>query len=238
MNYASFIKSSSGVKAVTKLLAANNSSLSRLTNIAGEFSCASAIWITSMGVREAVDWIWLAKSIVMSLGTSMRKSELILVISVSICVLAIFLSLLRNVRNSIILVILVAPFNFLFWIVSRISSTAGHKGLALCDSLSWVSQLIKTSVSRKIRLLDSTIAGIAHRADDFGRAFAFSQGRLKFSRQRFNDIHRLDCWNLAHIRLKRLYCFLKSRTHGASFSFWKNYIIPSLICQVNRGKKS
>lgn len=194
-SYRSVVNISSGVAAVIKFLEVSNNSLSRLTNVAGRFSYTNANWIASIGVRAVSDWIWFARRIVISLGISMFKSELILVISFSISALAIFLSLLRNERNSIMLIMLIAPLSLLVWTLSRIVSTAGHNGLAVCDSFSWISQLIKTSVSRKIRLLDSAIAGVAHGANNSGAAFAFFQCAFKFSGQRFNYIGRFGFLN-------------------------------------------
>lgn len=229
MDYGSFIKSSSGVSAVTKSLAVNSNSLSLLTNIAGRFSYAKATWIASMGVREVSDCILFAKRRVISLGTSIFKNELILVISVSITVLVIFLFLLKNERNSIMLIRLDAPFIFLFWMVRRIFSTAGQRGLAVRDSFSCISQLIKTSVSRKIRLLESTIAIIPHGTDDFGAVFTFFQCAPKFSRQRYDYIRWFSFWNFVYIGFKCFYCFLKSWTHCVSF--WKKYNICMIISQ-------
>lgn len=212
-NYANVDKNSSGVVAGTKFFEVDNNSLSRLTNVAGRFSWTIATWIESMDMRLVSVWIWLAESIVMSLGTRIFNRPLILVISFSICALAILVLTRRKERNSIMLMMLVAPFTFLDWIALRIFSTAGHNGFPVRDSFSWASQLIKTSVSKKIKL-DSAIVGISGCADNFNTAFAFSHGGFEFSRQRLNDIQWFASLTFAKEWLKRRYCFLKCWAHS------------------------
>lgn len=114
----------------------------------------------------------------MSLGTRIFNRLLILAISFSICILAILVFTRRKKRNSIMLMILVAPFTFLSWIILRISSTASHSGLPVRDSFSWASQLIRTSVSRNIKL-DSAIISIAESADNFNAAFTFAKSAFE-----------------------------------------------------------
>lgn len=216
-------RSSSGVVAGMKFLEADNRALSRLTNVAGRFSCTSATCIASIGISVVSIWIWLAESTVMSLGTRIFNRLLILVISFSICVLAILVLMRRKERNSIMLMMLVAPFTFLAWIASRISSTAGHNGLPVLDSFSWTNQLIRTSVSRNIRL-DSAIICIAESADNFDAALAFSKSTSESSRQELNNIRWLRTLAFKEW-LKCSYCFLKSWTHNFYLLFGKYTII-------------
>ena len=195
-----------------KFLEIDNSSLSRLTKVAGRFSCTNATWIASIGLSVVSVWIWLAESTVMSLGTRIFNRSLILAISFSICVLVILVLMRRKERNSIMLMMLVAPFTFLAWIISRISSTASHSGLPVRDSFSWASQLNRTSVSRNIKL-DSAIISIAESADNFDAAFTFTKSTFESTGEGLNDICRLR--NLSSKKwLKCDYSFLKSWAHN------------------------
>jgi len=138
---------------------------------------------------------------------------------------------------------LMAPFSFLDWIACRISSTAGHKGLPVRDSLSWLSQLIKTSVSRKIKL-NSAIIGLAQSADNFSAALSFSQSGFELSRQGFDDIHWLSSLRFPKEWFKRSYRFLKRWAHDFPLLLTKditivsNYNIKVFVCQGNLIKET
>lgn len=149
------------------------------------------------------------------LGTSISNSLLILMSSFSICALLVLVLIRKNEHSSIMLMILVAPFTFLDWIASKIFSTAGHNGFPVRDSFSWTNQLIKTSVSKKIKL-NSAIIGFPQAADNLDATFSFLQAAFKFSRQRLNNVGLFSDSSPAKEWLKRDYGFLERWAHCSS----------------------